>query len=86
MDWQPIETAPKGGGEMLGYRSDCGVLLIRWTSLREFMTDADLTEYDESTIDQEDWFCADFVFGCRLENENAPTHWIPLPEPPSDER
>lgn len=80
--WQPIETAPKDGTEILGWREDCGVLLIRWTSCSEFLTDSELDKMDEGTAYREDWFCADFVQGARLEGEEAPTHWLPLPEPP----
>lgn len=81
-DWQPIETAPKDGSEILGYRDDCGALLMRWTSLGEFLTESELSEYDEETTYQEDWFYADFICGGRLENDQAPTHWMPLPPPP----
>lgn len=82
-DWRPIEEAPKDGTEILGWRDDCGVLLVRWTSLAEFLTDAEREQYDEETEHQEDWFIADFVQGSRLENDCVPTHWMPLPEPPS---
>ncbi len=81
--WQPIETAPKDGAEVLGYREDCGVLLMRWCALADFLTDAELAELDEETAFAADWFYADFLHGGRLEGEEAPTHWRPLPAPPS---
>lgn len=86
MDWQPIETAPKDGTEILGYRKDCGVLLIRWTAPVYFLSDRELEQegrdYDSDNL--EDWFFADFICGGRLEGEETPTHWQPLPSSPSD--
>ena len=84
-DWQPIETAPKDGAEILGWREDCGVLLIRWSAPAYFMTTDEMEKAasgDDDWMDAEDWFCADFIAGCRLEDTEAPTHWMPLPSPP----
>lgn len=82
--WQPIETAPKDGTEVLGYRADCGVLLIQWSCLQEFLTERELEGMDEITTFAEDWFYADFVAGGRLEGSELPTHWMPLPTPPGE--
>jgi hypothetical protein len=81
-EWQPIDTAPKDGSEILGYRSDCGVLIIRWTSPDEFLHEAELEKIGWESSEKEDWFCADFIAGGRLEGEETPTHWMPLPLPP----
>ena len=83
-EWQPIETAPKDGGEILGWREDCGILLMRWTCVGEFLSDKEIEDgdYSEESIWEQDWFCADFVYGLRLEGNEIPTHWMPLPEPP----
>lgn len=82
--WQDISTAPKDGTEILGYREDCGVILIRWTSAAEFLTQFELDALNSiGDAQKEDWFCADFVTGSRLEGEETPTHWMPLPEPPT---
>lgn len=80
--WKSIESAPKDGSEILGWRADSGVLLIRWSSAAEFLTDAELDKWDEEAASQEDWFYADFVAGDRLEGDCLPTHWQPLPAPP----
>ncbi len=84
--WQPIETAPKNGTELLGWREDCGVLLIRWTAPIHFMTDTEIereSSDDNDWIEQYDWFCADFVgFGGRLDGSETPTYWMPLPPAP----
>lgn len=80
--WRDIAAAPKDGTEILGWRADAGVLLIRWTSAAEFLTDAELADWTEETAHAENWFMADFVSGDRLEYENEPTHYMPLPAPP----
>ncbi len=81
--WQPIETAPKDGSEILGYREDCGILLIRWTAPANFCTEKELEGLDDESAFAEDWFYADFVAGGRLEREEVPTHWMPLPDEPN---
>ncbi len=82
MEWQPIETAPTDGTEVLVWRQDCGILLARFMCAAEFLTDDELEKMDEDDAWQDDWFCADFVSGSRLEGDEVPTHWMPLPEPP----
>lgn len=79
--WLPIETAPKDGTEILGYREDCGILLIRWDAPINFLSEREYEGLGDSA-EQEDWFCADFVAGSRLEGTEVPTHWMPLPEEP----
>ena len=83
--WLPIETAPKNGTELIGWREDCGPLLIRWTSCSELMTDFEIeaSGIDEKTLFAEDWFYADIFSGGRLEGSEIPTHWMPLPPPPN---
>lgn len=82
-EWQPIETAPKDGTEILAWRADCGVLLVRYMCMEDFLTERELEGHDEETTFQDDWWCADFVTGCRLEGSVVPTHWMPLPTPPA---
>jgi hypothetical protein len=85
MKWEPIETAPKDGSEILVWRKDCGILLARWAAASDFMTTAEMEREatgDDEWMDEPDWFCADFISGCRLDGSEAPTHWMPLPEPP----
>jgi hypothetical protein len=83
-EWKPIATAPRDGTEILAWRQDAGVMLVRYTSLEAFLTESELEDYDEETIFQEDWFYADFVQGGRLDEE-PPTHWMHLPADPEED-
>lgn len=80
--WRPIESAPKDGTEIIGYREDAGAFLIRYTAPVEFMTEREYEQIGESA-EISDWFYADFLSGGRLEGDEAPTHWQPLPLPPA---
>ncbi|HDR9497633.1 TPA: hypothetical protein QDC06_000835 [Burkholderia cepacia] len=82
--WQPIETAPKET-ELLGWRKDCGVLLIMHTSFDRWASEAECDEIDEETLFQKDWFGTALPgIMDRLEGEQVPTHWMPLPAAPAD--
>jgi len=83
MQWQPIDTAPRDGTEILGYRYDCGVILIRWDAPENFLTEKECETLGESAGEYS-WIIADFVCGDRLEGSEVPTHWQPLPPPPTE--
>ena len=80
--WNSIESAPKDGTEIFGWREDCGHLLIRWDCAESFLTESEIEAggWNDDNLFQEDWFCADFVSGSRLDGSEAPTHWMPLPQ------
>ena len=82
----PIEVAPRDGSEILGWRADCGWLLVRWISCGDFMTEREIDESGMSDEDlhEEAWFYADFIKGGRLADDEAPTHFLQLPPPPGD--
>lgn len=78
-EWQPIESAPKDGSEILIWREDAGCLLARWIAPCDFLHERELENIKDA--DEPDWFIADFVSGGRLDG-GTPTHWMPLPAPP----
>jgi len=80
--WRPIETAPRDGAEILGWREDSGVMLVRFVALIDLIPHLELDEPGicGETLEAPDWFYADFVDGGRLEGDEIPTHWVPLPE------
>lgn len=69
MEWQPIETAPRDGTEILAYRRDAGVFTIH------FVAPADMIVSDD---EEPCWFSLN---GDDL-TDDMPTHWMPLPKPP----
>lgn len=81
MEWKPIETAPKDGTELLLWRADSGVILARWIAPCDFLTDEEIEKNHADDSEEPDWFHADYVQGGRI-TDGAPTHWMPLPEPP----
>jgi hypothetical protein len=73
MKWQPIETAPKDGTEILVYK--------RYRKYQEWVGKDEYDFYIHiSFYDGGDWYISayDPPWG------NQPTHWMPLPEPPND--
>lgn len=82
--WRDISTAPKDGTEILAFREDAGIFIARWDCGASFLTSEEIEVMDMSDEDlhAEDWFCADFVCGARLDGYLAPTLWMPLPSEP----
>lgn len=71
MEWQPIETAPKDGTEILLY-DGFGLQVCRY-GFDSVHNRVKLWVYGD-TLDQ---------YNTRLDMAD-PTHWMPLPEPPND--
>lgn len=80
--WKPIESAPKDGTEILGWRDDCGVFVVRYCSAEDFLSQREMENWSDDLRQSLDWFCADFAHGERLEGDLIPTHWKPLPAGP----
>ncbi len=83
-EWQPIETAPKYK-EILVYRADAGAMLGIYTSVDQYTSEHNWDEVAEElgdAFDSPDWFlfCWDGVE--RVEGDEIPTHWMPLPDDP----
>lgn len=85
MEPQSIGTAPTDGTEILAFREDAGWFVARYAAAVEFMTSAEIDAADatEEELHEPDWWAADFIQGCRLEDDLRPTHWMPLPAPPT---
>jgi len=84
--WQPIETAPKDETHLLLFTS-CHGIVEAWFS-PGFWSDETPLSPREYTGDV--WVCADDAFQIEVElwdgheDHGTATHWMPLPEPPSD--
>ena len=73
-EWQPIETAPKDGRIVIGWRYY--PVAIRWDKEKDSNYPWDAIHLDG---------CYTFDDNAFVENDDALTHWMPLPEPPEDE-
>lgn len=75
MDWQPIDSAPKDGGWIIAY-CDGHVMPLIWV------------EADEYCDYKSGWCFGTADWGGTLydgvnEVRVPPTHWMPLPPPPT---
>lgn len=61
--WEPIETAPKDGTQILMWRDGRKPFVGHWY---EWPMWKDWSEH-----------------GIRLKDMHAPTHWMPIPDPPA---
>lgn len=72
-EWQPIETAPK----------DKRILLYRPTAPEWWMVMGGRYDSDEYAKNPKPYWSTDnWSLGKTEQRQNAPTHWMPLPEPP----
>lgn len=73
--WQPIESAPKDGTHVLVYMEE--TIIEAWWDDMSY-GDPDLAGYGA-------WECPSLSShgcGCCSSYNDAPTHWMPLPEKP----
>jgi hypothetical protein len=71
MKWQGIESAPKDGTEILGYEANGGICIYHWDDQRY---------HKKPKPYWKRWF-----YGAGYDRGQQPTHWMPLPEPPTGE-
>ena len=84
MEWQPIETAPKDGKEILLLGVDCQTYTKTVISHGSWKIDAydtwetvvnTETEVRKILVHREEGYWSSFAA--------SPTHWMPLPSPPT---
>lgn len=69
--WRPIETAPKDGTYLI--LVDCDLVTIgKWMN--------------SDALRDESWVGFDSIQSLHKTCVIAPTHWMPLPEPPTEDR
>ena len=73
-EWQPIETAPKDGTWVLA----CGGILDVYPA--EDVPPMVAVRW------QQNWWLVSAVDAGQLLSYERPTHWMPLPAPPSQEQ
>ena len=67
-EWQPIETAPKDGTPILAYVEDVAIQMEYSYFLKEW-----------GPV----WLAAHGCGCCGEYSVPEPTHWMPLPDPPT---
>lgn len=81
-EWQPIETAPKDGTEIVlcrGDRVSCGRWFDAVYPKEPIIVDGEYYGMEETgEVIDACWMSIDGGFS----EEDPPTHWMPLPEPP----
>lgn len=78
MDWQPIETAPRDGTDVIAWDKKFGARQTQW---RNYGTGSPA----KAAYDRGDGPRGAFVWREPIHNwvqDWRPTHWMPLPDPP----
>ena len=76
--WQPIETAPKDGTRVLVWSDELYLKpYIAWWGVDANHPEHEPDQFEWLTGDGDDWSTGYYYTPC------APTHWQPLPEPPT---
>ena len=69
-EWQPIETAPRDGKDILAVRGQWQPCIVRWMTIKG----------ESKWTPDPEGFCADEHFFAHWETTRyEPTHWMPLP-------
>lgn len=85
MEWQPIKTAPRGLKVLVGYRNSHG----HWRNITAMYYPKDTLPREDVNDDWEDefapagWYETSETHEYIIQTEYPPTHWMPLPKPPS---
>ena len=82
MEWQPIETAPKGVKILAGYFNKLG----KWRTITaRYCTSDYFDEYYGEHEPVDGWYEESETQEVILLTDEPPTHWQSLPEPPKEE-
>ena len=89
-EWQPINTAPKDGTEVLVFRMDCGCTAIAHVAFyrsEEAWDECPLPDW-ESKEEYVGWwsYIRNSISQEKLDGVYTPTHWMPLPPDPKKEK
>lgn len=76
MEWQPIETAPKDGTD---------VIVMYMHINTQIVHNAFWNDYEDADKDEIGWWSYEHseVSRIKLDDWMSPTHWMPLPAPPT---
>ena len=84
--WQPIETAPKDGTEILVFRMCCGCTPIAHVAFYKSKEEWDEIGYIIGDTEEEfvGWwsYVRHSITQEKLDGDYTPTHWIPIPKLP----
>jgi hypothetical protein len=88
MNWQPIDTAPKDGTDVLVLLDCADVAVVHiawWRSREEWESIGQYCEGWDSVEQWEGWwsYTQGSVTQEKLEGFRLPTHWTPLPAMPT---
>jgi hypothetical protein len=82
--WQPIETAPKDGTDIIVGYDFATVWIVHAAFWRQ--VDDNLRALDWTDEDTGWWsYINGSVTQEQLDGPRAPTHWMPLPDPPTSQ-
>ena len=72
-EWQPIETAPKDGGDLLLFCPARGAVRGSWNACKYDSKPRPYWTHDRERL-----------YGVKDTRADQPTHWMPLPKPPKE--
>ena len=90
MKWLPIETAPKDGTDVLVLLDSSGEPVVHiawWRSREEWESNGRYCSGWDSVEEWEGWwsYTRTSVTQEKLDGYRLPTHWMPMPTPPTSE-
>lgn len=80
MQWQPIESAPKGRIVLVHYKNELGN--GRTVRARYYLPETLDSDTTESGWADEGWYEESEAYEYLMPLDGVPTHWMPLPPAP----